>query len=256
MILVDYHVHSLGHLDLPPAVEVVEAFVRTAIQRGVSEIGFADHDRYWEVLRPGLFDQVQAMHPSIRIRKGLEVQYTPEGEAELRRFLSTVSLDYVIGSVHSIGQWDFDDARQISEYAKWDTDRLYRVYYSILSRAASCGLFDVVGHLDVIKVFGYRPPGPSAPYAEAALTAIRDAGLCFEINTNGKYKPVQEAYPEKAILDRCFSLGVPVTFGSDAHAPENAGRDIEAVAKMARQAGYLKIATFERRRRVLRDLAL
>jgi histidinol-phosphatase (PHP family) len=81
-----------------------------------------------------------------------------------------------------------------------------------------------------------------------ALTAIRDCGLCVEVNTNGWYKPVQEVYPELPLLQACQKMGIPVTTGSDAHTPAQVGRDLDRARSLLVQAGYDQLTVFEKRR--------
>jgi len=250
-MLVDYHVHPLGHEDFPHTEEAIARFVAAAKAKGLAEIGFADHAYYSHLFNFTPFATVQKQYPEVKIRMSMEVDYYPGREAELAVFLAGYDLDYIIGSVHFIGDWGFDHPDYVDRYAAWDVADLYREYYRILVQAAGAGLFDVIGHLDLIKVFGYRPADKADGYAAAALEAIRRSGLCVEINTNGAYKPAGEFYPSAALLERCFALNIPVTLSSDAHAPENVGRDIHLAAAAAKRAGYRQIATFAGRKRRL-----
>lgn len=253
-MLVDYHVHALGHEDYQHTEESIARFAAAAKEAGLAEIGFADHAYYSHLFDFSPFADAQKQFPNLKFRLGMEVDYYPGREAEISAFLAGYALDYVIGSVHYIGDWAFDHPGFVDWYSAWDTADLYREYYQILARAAAAGLFDVIGHLDLIKVFGYRPPDKADGYAAAVLAAVRRLGLCVEINTNGAYKPAGEFYPSAAILERCFALNIPVTLSSDAHAPENVGRDISLAAAAAKRAGYRQIATFAGRKRVMAGL--
>lgn len=248
-MLVDYHIHPLGHGEYRHTEESVARFAAAARAAGLAEIGFADHDCYSDLFDFQSVAAVRERFPDVQIRFGMEVEYCPGQEAVTGAFLSGYELDYVIGSVHFLDGWAFDHPDYTDRYAAWDTAALYRKYYQILSLAAGAGLFDIIGHLDLIKIFGYRPPDRADEYAAAALAAVARSGLCVEINTNGAYKPVGEFYPSAVILERCFALNIPVTLSSDAHAPESVGRDIRLAAAAARRAGYRQIATFAGRRR-------
>lgn len=253
-MLVDYHVHALGHGEYRHTEEGIARFAAAARSEGLAEIGFADHAYYSHLFDFAPFAAVQRQYPDLKIRLGMEVDYYPGREAEIGGFLAGYDLDYVIGSVHFIGDWAFDHPDFTDRYAAWDAADLYREYYRILAQAAETGLFDIIGHLDLIKVFGCRPTGKADAYATAALQAVRRSGLCVEINTNGAHKPAGEFYPSPAILERCFALDIPVTLSSDAHAPENVGRDVHLAAEVAQRVGYRRIATFAGRKRVMVEL--
>lgn len=253
-MLVDYHVHPLGHADRDYTVEQLVKFAEQARLRNIADLGLADHDLYLSRLDFSAVDEARRLCPDINIRLGLEVDYYPGQESIISNKLKSLPLDYCIGSVHSLDAWVFDDPREMDGYRHWDIDELYGAYYRTLDRAAACGLFDIIGHLDVIKVFGYRPSSDATALAEPALQAIAASGLCIEINTNGLYKPAAEQYPALGILDRCFDLGIPVTLSSDAHQAADAGRDIALAAQQAWQAGYRQVASFSGRKRIMVNL--
>jgi histidinol-phosphatase (PHP family) len=113
--------------------------------------------------------------------------------------------------------------------------------------------FDIVGHLDLIKVFKYVPKGDITGIAEDALQAIKKADMVLELNVAGYRKPCAEPYPSKALLKRAFELDIPITFCSDAHKPEQVGlyrKEIEAYAK---EVGYTQCAYFKKRQRYMVD---
>ena len=254
-MLVDYHVHVLDHEGRHAyTADRLEEYLVTALRHGIAEIGLAEHDDRREVINWALTGEAQALHPGVRIRRGMEVEYRPEDEESTRTLLASLPLDYAIGSVHFVDGWPFDDPDFESGYVGRDIDHLYEAYYGLLERAVRSRMFDVVGHIDVVKVFGYRPSGSPLVYAEPVLRAIRDSGMCVEINTAGLHKPVKELYPAAEILARCYAFNIPVTFGSDAHSPEHVGRDITCAMDTARQAGYRRCATFCKRQMELVDL--
>ncbi len=260
--LVDYHLHTArcGH-----ATGTMEEYVEHAISLGLSEIGFSDHVYSYYLPReerdptiamaeeelPQYVESVLRLrqrYPQIPIRLGLEADYVPGHEESLRRILDPYPWDYVYGSVHVIGDWVFDHPDYIHRYADWDIDDLYRHYFGLIEGAAASGLFDIVGHLDVIKKFGFRPQrDPSALYTEVA-TSLRDAGICIEVSTAGLRKPVGEIYPGPHLLAECARHGVPVTLGSDAHQPTEVGSDFDRSLEALRSAGYREITRFERRK--------
>lgn len=252
--LIDYHVHLLGHLEVGGPAAKIGDFVETAARRGMSEVGFADHDGYVEMLDFAAIDRSALGRPDVKIRKGIEVDFVPGRAREIQSMLNGLNLDYAIGSVHSIEGWGFDDIREIAGWQARDVDQVYCSYYAVVSEAARSRLFNVIGHLDLPKVFAYHPSGDATAYAQGAIGAIRDAGCAIEINTSGARKTAADMYPSKAIVAACFAAGIPVTLGSDAHVPEDAGRDIALARDLARQAGYTRVTTFESRKPIMRPI--
>jgi len=156
----------------------------------------------------------------------------------------------VIGSVHFIDGWGFDDARYLGNYAAWDIDALYARYFDLVGASAETGLFDTIGHADLIKKFGHRPRGDqSAAYARVA-SRLAQAGVCIEVNTAGLRKPVGEMYPHHDLLQACHQAGVQTTLGSDAHAPNEVAADLQSAIDLMRSVGYSRFVRYERRTRI------
>lgn len=253
-VLVDYHVHGLGHQTRQHTLAELTPFVVQGLQQGLSEIGFAEHDAYIEDLDFSNFQHLQRQFPKIRIKIGLEVDFWPEQEKRYRQLREIYSWDYLIGSVHYLGDWGFDHPDYTERYREWDIDALYRTYYGVLTQMIQSQSFDLVGHLDLIKIFGYRPHSSGLKLAGPTLAAIREAGMTVEINTAGWYKPVEEVYPAPDLLEACFQMGIPITFSSDAHRSEDTGRDIIRARELAWKVGYRQVATYVQRKRIMQPL--
>jgi histidinol-phosphatase (PHP family) len=245
----------------------MERYVERAIEAGVAELGFSDHlFMYW--LPPPQRDPELGMAEwehdfyvedvercrtryasDIRIRLSTEADYIPGHEQELERILRSYDWDYVIGSVHFIGGWGFDDSRYLSEFSQWSMDDLYTTYFSLVGASAETGLFDTIGHSDLVKKFGHRPAAdPSGWYTELAARLAR-TGVCVEVNTGGLRKPVGEIYPHPDLLRAYRAAGVQVTLGSDAHAPGEVAADFSAACDLLRAAGYDSYVRFDQRKR-------
>ena len=267
--LTDYHVHTFrcGH-----AGGASRDFVRRAVERGLSEIGFTDHiplyflppserDPKLAMREDQLDDYVREVEDlrrefrgSIEVRLGLEADYAEGREAELESWLARADWDLVLGSVHWVaGGWIDDPATSPARFEREGTVTLYNEYYRLLSQAARTGLFDVLTHFDLPKKHGHRPDAPLASEAEA-IRAARESGLAVEISSAGIRKPVGEAYPEPRLLLEIVRAGIPVTFSSDAHAPAEVGWGYEKTLALARECGVTELVTFEKRRKILRPL--
>lgn len=244
---VDYHLHPLGHRGGDYTRDLLAGYCAAAQARGLDEIGFSDHDEYRLGLDPQVLEATAARFPHMQVRLGMEVSFRPGREQEIIAFARRLDLDYVIGSVHHIGEWMFDHPDYRMIYDSCEIPELYHAYFNIIEKLAGTGIFDIVGHLDLVKVFGYRPAGDIIAYAGKALMAIAGAGLTVEVNTAGLYKPCAEIYPSEELLKECYRLNIPVTFGSDAHEPAHTGRDLTLARELIYRIGYRKIARFKKR---------
>ncbi len=257
MYLIDYHTHPYGHGEdhLGTDVEaVLLQFINQARKMGIREVGFSDHD--W-VLDKVDWDCLKKIKNTskLKVRLGLEVDYKPEQEREIKAILNKLPLDYCIGSVHSIGNWEIDHPDYIDEYDNRNLNYVYHDYFATVKKAVLSGLFDIIGHLDLIKVFGFRPEGINIlQVVNPVLEAIKKNGLVMEINTNGLNKPVKEIYPEMSIIKRAYELGIPLTIGSDAHKPERVGEGLKEIIGLMKRTGYRKLAVFKKRKMNFKSL--
>ncbi|MFB5085564.1 histidinol-phosphatase [Symbiobacterium thermophilum] len=267
--LADYHMHTVrcGH-----AVGAMEAYVETAIARGLGEIGFSDHvPMYWlpeerrdptgamamEELEAYVSDvlRLRERYPEIPIRLGLEADFIPGHEEELVRLLEPYPWDYVIGSVHFLDDWNFDHPDLVHRYAEWDIDVLYDRFFALERAAAESGLFDILAHIDLIKKFGHRPRRDQSEAYAALADAIARSGVAIELSTAGLRKPVGEYYPAPALLKACCARGIPVVISSDAHAPEEVGWGFAEARALALEVGFTHTARFAGRRRQMVPLS-
>ncbi|AFM42662.1 histidinol phosphate phosphatase HisJ family [Desulfosporosinus acidiphilus SJ4] len=242
--MLDLHVHLLGHNDREANQENIRAFLKEASRKGLKEIGFADHDYYWDQMNFPLIREVAREFPGLEVRIGLEAEYRPNEEDRIKNLLSQYPFDFVIGSVHEIGGWAFDYPEEEPMHRQKEADRLYRDYFDLVTRAAQSGLFTTIGHFDLIKIFGIRPTSDILILADEALTAAAEQGLALEVNTNGRYKPVREFYPERRLMEEIKRRGIDFTLGSDAHSAEIVGRDLDEAILILRQIGVRNVTGF------------
>ncbi|RIH86182.1 Histidinol-phosphatase [Meiothermus luteus] len=176
---------------------------------------------------------------------GLEADFHPGTEYFVQRLRAQYAYDYLIGSVHYIGAWPLDNPRYAAEFEERELREVYRAYFSLVAQAARSGLFHAIGHLDLPKVMGHRPPEGYADLAQEALEAIAGEGLALDVNTAGWRKRAGEIYPSPELLAQARAMGIPVVLGSDAHRPEEvAHRFAEAVA-LLRAVGYREAVVFK-----------
>lgn len=252
----DYHMHTYlcQHAQGTPADYLIEAEARA-----MPEICFTDHmpspDGYDPDSRMSMeqYPTYRALLEPLRstrtqIRVGIEADYYPGCERFLAGWLTREPFDIVIGSIHYIADWGFDNPRYADRWKTVDVTAVWQSYFSLVGALADTGLFDVVGHLDVPKRFGFRPPDAVvATIAAPALDRIADRGMAIEINTSGLRRPVKEIYPSPGLLRMARARGIPIVFGSDAHAPHEVGWAFDQALTLARDAGYTETLRFARR---------
>ncbi|RIH85113.1 histidinol-phosphatase [Calidithermus roseus] len=175
---------------------------------------------------------------------GLEADYHPGTEGFVRRMAAGYAYDYVIGSVHYIGAWPFDNPAFAADFDERDLREVYREYFRLVGQAARSGLYHSIGHFDLPKKFGHIPPEGYFDLAEEALQVIAGEGLALDVNTAGWRKKIGELYPSPALLERARELGIPVVLGSDAHAPEEVAHRFADAVSVLKQAGYTEAAVF------------
>jgi histidinol-phosphatase (PHP family) len=256
--LIDCHIHTqrCGH-----ATGTVDDYVREAVRAGLIGMAITEHlalpeefDPHSHLSMPACdledylveVDLAAQRYPDIQIVTGLEADYLPGREAETRAAIEDArhradGARFVLGSVHFLGSWAFDDPHNVDEWDRRDVDAAWTEYFEVWCEAALTGMFDCMAHPDLPKKFGHFPGfDPADLYAEAAGAAAA-AGVAVEISTAGLRKPVAELYPGPDLL-RAFRLaGVPVTVGSDAHEPREVGYRILSAYDGAAAAGYREV---------------
>ncbi len=265
--LADYHVHSNHSADSPTAMPV---YVERAAELGLAELGFAEHidldprdwgyghfhaDRYLA----DLAEARRAAGERLIVRTGLELTYQPQYEGDLRRLADALRLDYRYGSVHFVdgtqGGPNIVEPEQAKAYfAAHGEQEAYAPYWAELRAAVASGIFDLIGHLDVVKRYALPYYGPFRPesHAEAIRDILRlavERGVGLEINASGWRQPCAEPYPSATILRWYRELGGEIlVLGSDTHYIEQLGYGMPEAAELARAAGFRALARLERRR--------
>ncbi|MBX3745984.1 MAG: histidinol-phosphatase HisJ family protein [Verrucomicrobiae bacterium] len=255
----DYHMHTqLCH----HAEGVPYDLALSAARRGLTEIGLSEHNPMprddfdnWHMALAALDGYLDGIRlarervPQLTLRAALEVDYIPGHEDWIRQLAARHDWDYFIGSVHYIdGGWDIDNPAKLDQWRARDAFDVWAKYFDRLTAAASSGLFQIIGHPDLPKKFGFVPGCDCTPLFETFLDAAARHGVAIEINTAGLRKPCREMYPAPAFLRLARQRGVLLTFGSDAHHPDEVAADFPAAVALARDCGYTETVRFEQRR--------
>ncbi|RXJ83401.1 histidinol-phosphatase HisJ [Arcobacter cloacae] len=257
---VDLHNHTIlcNH-----ATGSVDEYIQKAIELGIDQYGFSDHapmnydPKYRmdisqkQVYENWILEAKEKYKNKIKILLAYEVDYL---DGYLLDEILNAKVDYLIGSVHFLknksDMWGFDNPEFIGIYQSKDIDTIWIEYFDAIKSMAKTGFFDIVGHLDLIKVFKFLPKKDVRLIAKDALLEIKKSNMILEINPAGLRKPINETYPSKLLLEQAYELGINITFGSDAHSVEQVGFKYEEAVSLAKEIGYKKCVTFESRDKV------
>ena len=263
-IRVDLHNHTTlcNH-----ANGTTEEYIQKAIQEGIDIFGFSDHAPmpFDPKYRMDISDKLsyendikalkEKYQEQIEILLAYEVDFMQNSSLMLDEILNS-KVDYLIGSVHFIQEknselWGFDNPEFIGKYKEKNIDDIWIDYFDVIEQLAKSNHFDIVGHLDLIKVFKYLPKKDIKILATPALKAIKKSNMVLEVNAAGLRKPINQPYPSKDLLELAFELDIPITFSSDAHCVEQIGFMYEEVTSLAKNIGFTKCAYFKNRDRAL-----
>jgi histidinol-phosphatase (PHP family) len=249
----DYHTHST----FSDGRSAPEDYISSALVAGLQEIGFSEHLTLFRELEDwnmnpsdisAYIDHIDSIRNNsnhIKIRTGLEVDFIEGRENEIHDFLSPLALDYVIGSVHYLGEKTVDFGPEF--YEGKNINKLFQSYFDSVCRAIASGLFDIIGHCDLIRIYGYKPSMELEPlYRKLALTMKR-YDVAFEVNTNGRNRPLADFYPDRRFLNIFQEENIPVCVNSDAHMPARVGQYFDEAYELLRYMGFTEMAIFEKR---------
>ena len=250
---VDLHNHTTlcNH-----ATGSMEEYIKQAIKLGIDVFGFSCHApmsfepeyrmnlEQSKIYENDVLELKEKYKDDIKILLAYEVDYM-ENDNFIEKSILNANVDYLIGSVHFIDKWGFDNPEFIGTYSTKDIDKVWTEYFSSISKMAKTGYFDIVGHLDLIKIFKFLPKQDIKTIALKAMQDIKESNMVLEINSAGLRKPIEEQYPSRDLLELAFELDIPITFGSDAHAVSQVGFGYSEVVQLAKEIGYKECITFE-----------
>jgi histidinol-phosphatase (PHP family) len=278
-VLTDYHVHLRPDEDDSTAERYftpanAERYREVASERGIEELGVAEHiHRFVQSLdiwshpwyRHWAHDDVDEYVDflrSVHLKVGIEADFLPGREDRVANFLDGRDWDYVVGSVHFLRD-DAIDVHGEPDWEPWDVwrgadpEKVWARYFETLGEAARSGMFDILAHLDLVKVFAGHVPVPDGDlrrFYERAMDGIADSDVAVEVSTAGLRKPVAEIYPAPALLEMCLDAGRPVALSSDAHDADQLGHEYERAVELLRGLGVTEIAVFDGRERRMAEL--
>ena len=256
--MLDYHLHLWPHsqAETPLHLDQLAAYCERAQAAGVEELAVTEHlfrfrqaadllggfwaddgvppalqasmADYWAFHATADLDEYvrcveEAKDAGLPVVIGMEVDYYPGRMDEVSTLLVDYPFDVLLGSVHWLGAWRFDDLDvplQMDEWSIRQVDACWEQYTGALEELAASGACDVLAHPDLIKVAGHVPDAPEEWWDRMAEAAA-SSGMAAELSSAGWRKPVGEQYPALPLLQRFADRGVPFTTASDAHRLED-----------------------------------
>ena len=289
---IEYHVNQLQKRlnNGCYSEEWLDLYLKKAKQIGLKEVGIVDHlyrfketkayfekalnldetdsignlQAYWlkHVMTEKLDEFVDTIiaakkrweKEGISLRLGIEADYFVGQEEELASLLEGKPWDYVIGSVHYVDGWGFDNPQTADRFETLNLEELYTRFYETVEKMIRSNLFDFVAHLDNLKVFNYKVNNEAfnQKWYERIAEALKESNTATEVNAGLYYRyPVQEMCPSMNFLSTIVGKGVPITLSSDSHFPDDLGKYVAENKKMLEEIGVTHVATFHQRERSL-----
>jgi histidinol-phosphatase (PHP family) len=275
-VLTDYHLHlrpdDTGAASEHFTVENVERYREAADEQGIAELGVSEHiyrftqalelwrHPFWEGQATDDLDAYCDFVRTTDLRLGIEADYIRGAEDRTASLLEARDFDYVVGSVHFLGDLGaVDDSRYDVWESIGDPDELWRTYFEWVAEVARSGLFDILGHPDLVKLWGDARPAPQRDprhHYEPLVEAVAESGIAVEISTAGLRKNVEEMYPAPALAEMLVEAGAEFALSSDAHAPDQVGFAYDRALEFLAEIGVDRICVFESRERRLEPLGV
>lgn len=265
--------------------EWLDFYLMRAKQLGLKEVGIVDHlyrfhetkayfeknmildesdlgrmQRYWldSVMTEKMHDFVDAIlkakekwhREGVHLKLGIEADYFVGCESELMELLSEYPWDYVIGSVHFVDGWGFDNPQTVDKFDGMDLKALYQQFFTTVEKAIRSELFDFVAHLDNLKVFNFQVDDTDflITWYKRIADALVDTGTATEVNAGLYYRyPVKEMCPGPDFVKVLVERGVEFTVSSDSHYPDDLGKFTVVNADMLKSLGIERLVGFDKR---------
>src|SRR3954451_6215033 len=274
-MLTDYHVHLRQDEGENTAEEAFRAenaqrYVEMAAERGVKALGVSEpvygfrqaldvwqHPFWRSEAQDDLDEYCEFVRAETSLALGIEADFVPGAEDKMATLLEARDWDYVVGSIHFLRDAAIDMRGDWDIWRSGDPDKVWRRYFEMLGEAARSGMFDILAHPDLVKVWGSGAPVPDRDprfYYELVMDGIADSDVAIEVSTAGLRKPVEEIYPAPSFLEMCLEAGRPIALSSDAHTPNDLAYRYDEALESLDSLGVSELALFERRERRLEPI--
>ncbi len=246
--LKDLHIHIERG---PYTVQWIERFINQAVKMNLSEINLLEHSIRIKEFHPcfkeareyssyqenwfrgkensahtfeeyrALINEIRGREYPIKVNFGLEVCWFEQHADEIRNLVLDGFLDYVLGSVHWVDNWTFNQRKY--QWKNKDYNHIYKRYFEMENSLIESGIFDIIAHPDLIRCHGLYPDYDlTETYHSLAENAVKN-NVMIEMNTTrGRQIGINEAFFSAALAE-----GARFSTGSDAHCPEDVGKGIK-----------------------------
>ncbi|PAF51777.1 histidinol phosphate phosphatase [Helicobacter sp. 13S00401-1] len=253
--MIDLHNHTIrcNH-----ATGSIQEYIKAAKTQGIKYYGFSCHapmsfDSKYRMAASELndyLDDIKALKETTHdmdIKCGLEVDFILAKPELIQKEVLEANVDHLIGSVHFLDFWGFDNPEFLDEWDRRDVTECWKLYLASIKAMAETGYFQIAGHFDLLKVFGALPPKSLESKIYEALKAIKQNNMVLEINSAGLRKPIKESYPSVPILKMAKELDMDITFASDAHAVDQVGAGLKECIQLAKDLGFKSGVVFDKK---------
>ncbi|MFT4049451.1 MAG: PHP domain-containing protein [Solirubrobacterales bacterium] len=268
-MLSDYHVHLRpdgegSDFAKYMTAENADRYRAAAEEAGITELGASEHiyrfkqaltvwdHPLWKKYAVDDIDEYARFVRSADLKLGIEADWVAGRDEQMAELIAGNEWDYVLGSVHFLKEAALD----MDTYDIWkerlSPDEIWRNYFNTLADAARSGLYDIMSHPDLVKIWGKDRPLPEGDlrfFYEPAVEAFAEADVTVEMSTAGLRKPVGEIYPAPAFIDMCLDAGLKFALSSDAHEPLHVGYGYEHALELLGAHGITELAVYENRQR-------
>ncbi|MEH0155145.1 histidinol-phosphatase [Limibacter armeniacum] len=267
MTWTNYHSHSyFCDGKFPPEEHIKEAIKQGLIAYGVSTHCPVPFPSTWNMKMDEVPQYVKEVREAqekykdqIQVYLGMEVDYIPDVVGCSSDFIRAAKLDYTVGSIHYVDQ--FDDGKH------WEIDGPHNIflagleqifnnnpqaaverYFELTRKMVEEDCPDVVGHLDKIKmqsedgVLFNEQQQWYKKAIEATLETIASANVIVEVNTRGIYKKATTTpYPSPWVLEKMLDMQIPISLNADSHVPNEITKEFAPTAQLLEEIGFKQI---------------
>ena len=267
----DYHVHETHSRDAREAT--LPLYVKAAEENGVEEICFTTHlitegpDVRLSIQDDEIDGYVESIltlneTTDVLLKPGLEIDYIPGDQGKIERILDEYNWDFIMGSVHLVGEWDVGSRKRSSGFfAGRQLVESTHDYYSLYREAIETGMFDMMSHPDYWRRYHHnarQEPARWEEYSEAclgAIDALKSHNMGMEVNTSGRRHEHGVQYPIREFLEAVHKEGIrKITIGSDSHTPGTLGYWLVEAVEMLADVGFKNITSFDGRKAKLNPI--
>lgn len=255
--MIDLHIHTNIS---PDGKEPFDNYTHVAMEKGLKIIGFTEHwdlDRWDENAEFTVHKQSElicrAYKGPIEVLYGAELAYHEKYKEYAQKYVSEVCADYILGSIHEVEGYMITELEETGQYFEKYGKKGFGMYFEAAGKFAQEGIFDVFGHLDVIKRFSvlYEFPFVLDRHKDIIrdiLKVLAKRGKGMEINTSGLRQAPGSSYPGLQVAEWFFDLGGKyLTIGSDSHTSETVGFGCDSVISKLQHMGIIDFTIYRKR---------